>query len=116
MQEFYHLSTIEKGKISSGLLQKLIELNNHKNFLKSNNSKTGNDYSYRWNAAYYLARSLSRFDKTKSENTKAIELIKKLQQEIFTDHMLGEDRYLELAALAARWTEFHIKENIKPIN
>lgn len=114
MCDFYKLVETDK-QLSKGFLQKLIELKNHKDFLKSSHNRDGNDYSYRWNAAYYLKRVLDRYKTNKPEHQEVIDLIKRLQRELFADHAMGEDRYLDLAALAARWAEFHIKENIAPI-
>lgn len=104
------------GKVTKGFIHKLIDLKLNKDFMiqmqKQENELNKNDYSYRWNAAYYLARYQSRFDKGKPENIEVINLLETLKTYLF-DQSIGDDRYFDLIALAARWAEFHIKENIK---
>jgi CRISPR-associated protein Csm1 len=110
MLELYGL--VKEEKIPKGLLQKLMEWKSHKDYLVQHDK---NDYSYRWNAAYYLARCLERLKESNEEHQVPRVLLKRLQQEIFINHKLGVDRYLDLAALAARWAEYHCKENVKSI-
>jgi CRISPR-associated protein Csm1 len=104
----------EANKITKGFLHKLIDLKLKKDYMiqqQKSGDKIKNDYSYRWNAAYYIARFLERFEKDKPENRAIRQFLHDLKDKLFNQD-IGNDRYFDLIATAARWTEFHIKESI----
>lgn len=113
-EKFIKLYKID-GTITKGFLHKLIDLKLHKDYMlqmqEQKHREVKNDYSYRWNAAYYLARYLKRFDAKKATHFETIQLIDELKNNLF-DQQIGNDRYFDLIAVAARWAEFHIKEKI----
>jgi len=92
-----------KDTLSAGFRQKLRQFyiikNKHK---KDTNLKA--DLSYKWNCAYFIARYLhDKFeDKSKYKNEK--DFLDTLKNNLFTN-----ERYYDLAALAARWAELQLR-------
>ncbi|HPD64662.1 MAG TPA: type III-A CRISPR-associated protein Cas10/Csm1 [Bacteroidia bacterium] len=114
-------SEITENRLSKAILHQIIRW---KIIKDENNKKTKEnlppDLSYRWHTAYYLKRYGDRISRG---NESAKELLKKLQNGLFTGEgsfatkenssvKFTADRYYDLAALAARWAEMEIKEKI----
>lgn len=102
---------VKAGVLSKGFLHKLISFKLYKDYMismENSASDIKNDYSYRWNAAYYIARYADRFEKLTSGG----ELLEQIKKDLFAGQT---DRKFDLLALAARWAEFHLKENISPL-
>jgi CRISPR-associated protein Csm1 len=101
------------GVMSKAILHQLMKWK----FILDENRKGKHDLSYRWNTAYYLKRY---HDRIKEDQQQAKDLIKKLETALFTGQGAFTDnpvtfpaeRYYDLAALAARWAEMKLKENI----
>lgn len=101
-------------KITKGFLHKMIDLKLHKDYMikmQQTDQRVKNDYSYIWNGAYYIARYLQRFKPEKEDDREIRAFLDQLKNSLF-DQSIGQDRYFDLIAVAARWTEFHIKEDI----
>ena len=73
-------------------------------FIKDN-KKDKIDFSYKWNAAYYLKRFNDRHGKNNNEINK---FIISLQNKFIIDN---NNRNYELMALAARWAELEYRES-----
>lgn len=101
--EFYKYMNKEKPDLSLGLLHKLQGYKIYKDELKSKGEK---DFSYKWHSAYYLTRVL---DKIKEEKIEVRNFIKEIRNNLLHNGRFGSDRYLDLIALAARWTEYLLK-------
>ncbi|MCB0596842.1 MAG: type III-A CRISPR-associated protein Cas10/Csm1 [Lewinellaceae bacterium] len=67
------------------------------------------DFSYKWHSAYYLKRFAERHKK----QNEIVELLEQIQSRLLHDTVFGPDRFLSLAALAARWAEYELKMNKK---
>lgn len=65
------------------------------------------DFSYKWHSAYYLKRFAERYKK----NEEIVEFVEELHSRLLHDKAFGPDRFLSLAALAARWAEYELKMN-----
>lgn len=63
------------------------------------------DFSYKWHSAYYLERFAERYKK----NGEILKAAEELQSRLLHDKAFGPDRFLSLAALAARWAEYELK-------
>jgi len=101
--EFYKFMNKEKPDLSLGLLHKLQGYKIYKDDVKTKGKK---DFSYKWHSAYYLTRVL---DKIKKEKEEARNLVKEIRDNLLHNEQFGTDRYLDLIALAARWTEYLLK-------
>lgn len=80
---------------------KIIKDHNHINI----NEEKNLNYSYKWHAAYYLKRLQDRY---KGEH-QIEKFLENFQEKIMFHNDLGADRFLDLAATAARWAELAIQ-------
>ena len=103
-QQFVSLIT-EYG-LSKGILHKLMLYSSmaDRNKLRKKDGKP-EDFSYIWHISYYLTRYIARY----KENAVVCAFCRQLR-----DHDLDyrNGRNLELIALAARWAELVLKDNI----
>ncbi len=65
------------------------------------------DLSYIWHSGYQLSRTMERL-----KDEKAKEFVKSLRKRILHDGTYGE-HFLDIAALAARWAEYQLKDKSK---
>lgn len=72
---------------------------------RAEEGKGPKDFSYKWHSAYYLKRFAERYKK----NGEIMRLVHELQSRLLHDKAFGPDRFLSLAALAARWAEYELK-------
>lgn len=93
-----------ENELSSGFLQKLIAFKQVKDKHKTD-KKRKPDLSYKWNAAYTIARI-----KTDNKHTKL--LLENLKEVLFCGKEgISSNRYFDLIALAARWAELEKRSN-----
>lgn len=68
------------------------------------------DFSYKWHQAYYL----KRFEERHQSKKEVVEFVRELLANLTHYPKLeGPDRYLQLAAVAARWAEYRLKMSTK---
>lgn len=103
-QQFVSLIT-EYG-LSKGILHKLMLYSSiaDQNKIKKREGKP-EDFSYIWHISYYLTRYISRYN----QNKVVCDFCRQLRDKEL-DYRQG--RHLELVALAARWAELLLKDNI----
>ena len=65
------------------------------------------DFSYVWNSAYTLKRTIDRIG---DKNQEATDFVQSLADNILHNKDFGSERYLDLIAIAARWSEYLIKD------
>ena len=66
----------------------------------------GKDLSYIWHSGYQLSRMMERLKKKKE----AQDFIKSIRNRLMHDPEFSSERFLDLAAVAARWAEFSLKD------
>ena len=66
------------------------------------------DLSYIWNSGYQLSRLMERLNKKQE----ACDFVRSLRDRILHDKKFGE-RFLDIAAIAARWAEYNLKDKSK---
>lgn len=108
-----------KGKLSKALLQQLMQwkIIKDSHYKKEGSNK---DLSYIWHTAYYIARYRDKFKNEDPLNNH--DFLEKLKKGLFSGEAqfmvcnnkpkFGAERYYDLAALAARWAEMELKENV----
>ncbi len=118
MLQFYWFCGEKEAKLSKGFLQKMMSLKSLKDSMiaeqgrtKDHTLKNKNDYSYRWNSAYYVRRVMEKYIKKDTpDKAKVFDFLDKhIKEQLFTS-----DREFDLIALAARWAEYYIKEELNP--
>lgn len=95
-----------KNKLSTGFLHKLQNYKIQKDEALRKNER---DFSYKWHAAYTVARMLDTLKKNKENNESAIYFLTQISNNMMHNEQFGSDRYLDLVALAARWAEYLLK-------
>ncbi|HMQ59267.1 MAG TPA: type III-A CRISPR-associated protein Cas10/Csm1 [Flavilitoribacter sp.] len=90
-------------------IQRYYALHRHNRVLKAKGEEP--DLSYKWHQAYYLKRFSER---EKDQEVK--EFVMGLSRKLLHHPEFGSDRYLELAALAARWAEYELKDFVNDKN
>lgn len=100
------VSLIEEYDLSKGILHKLMLYSSiaDRNKILRKENKT-EDYSYIWHISYYLTRYMKRYE----SNPVVSDFCRSLRDREI-DYRNG--RNLELIALAARWAELILKDNI----
>jgi len=100
------VSLIEEYDLSKGILHKLMLYSSiaDRNKILRKENKT-EDYSYIWHISYYLTRYMKRYE----SNPAVYDFCRSLRDREI-DYRNG--RNLELIALAARWAELVLKNNI----
>ncbi len=93
----------DKPDLSLGLLHKLQGYKIYKDEIEQKGKK---DFSYKWHSAYYLTRVMEKINKEKTDTR---EFVEKIRNNLLHNEKYGSDRYLDLIALAARWTEYLLK-------
>ena len=103
-QQFVRL--IKDYDLSKGILHKLMLYSSiaDRNKLRRKEGKA-EDYSYIWHISYYLTRFMKRYE----SNQAVCDFCRSLRD---TEIDYRDGRKLELIALAARWAELELKENI----
>ena len=103
-QQFIKL--ISEYGLSKGILHKLMLYSSiaDQNRVKRREGKP-EDYSYVWHISYYLTRFISRY----KNNSVVCDFCRQLRDR---DVDYRQERNLELIALAARWAELILKDNI----
>ena len=100
------VSLIENYDLSKGILHKLMLYSSiaDRNKILRKDNKT-EDFSYIWHISYYLTRYMKRYESNKAICDFCCSL---------RDHEIDyrNGRKLELIALAARWAELELKDNI----
>ncbi len=84
-------------------IQRYYALHRHNRVLKAKGNEP--DLSFKWHQAYYL----KRFSEREKDN-EIKEFVVDLSRKLLHHPDFGPDRYLELAALAARWAEYELKD------
>lgn len=110
---------VSSGGLSAGFLQKLMQfqaikkLNETDQELEDNNKTI--DLSYQWKAAYTIGRYQERYKRARNqEKSKAVKGFLETQKRklLFASSRNGYDnRYFDLAALAARWAELQLRRD-----
>ncbi len=100
------VSLIEEYNLSKGILHKLMLYSSiaDRNKILRKENKT-EDYSFIWHISYYLTRYMKRY-----ESNPAVSDFCRSLRDREIDYRNG--RNLELIALAARWAELVLKDNI----
>ena len=100
------VSLIKDYDLSKGLLHKLMLYSSiaDRNKLRRKEGKS-EDYSYIWHISYYLTRLMKRYE----SNLAVCDFCRSLRDKEI-DYRDG--RKLELIAIAARWAELELKDNI----
>ena len=102
------VSMIKKYDLSKGILHKLMLYSSiadrNKRLRKEGKPE---DFSYIWHISYYLTRYMKRYDESK--NREVHDFCRSLRDHEIDYH---NGRKLELIALAARWAELILKDNI----
>lgn len=96
----------EEG-MSRGLLHQLQRYKVFRDDSKRRHEERGTsvDFSYKWHSAYYLKRFLERYKKKDN----ICDFVSELMRRMIYDGTFGADRFLDMAALAARWVEYELK-------
>lgn len=68
--------------------------------------KEEKDFSYIWNSGYQLSRLMDRLNNKKE----AREFVEDIRDRIMHDKQFGAERFLDIAALAARLAEYSLKD------
>lgn len=100
------VSLVKDDKLSKGILHKLMLYSSiaDRNKLRRKEGKA-EDYSYVWHISYYLTRFMKRYE----SNRAVCDFCRSLRDKEI-DYRNG--RKLELIALAARWAELILKDDI----
>jgi CRISPR-associated protein Csm1 len=93
------------GIISRALLHQIQKYKKIKDTGKDNDKI---DLSYQWHSAYSITRTLENISKDKNED--AWSFVNDMRVNILFNREFGNERYLDLIALAARWAEYIIKD------
>jgi len=95
-------------KIGKSLLHTIqnAKLKKDENTRRKNRGES-EDLSYIWHSAYQLSRMIERLDDKKHKS--AIEFVKDLMERILRDRKF-HDKFIDIAAVAARWAEYYLKE------
>ena len=104
------VSMIKDYGLSKGILHKLMLYSSiaDRNKLRRKEGKQ-EDFSYIWHISYYLTRYIKRYESNKT----VCDFCSSLRDKEI-DYRKG--RNLELIALAARWAELELKDNINNLN
>ena len=101
--QFMKFMDKEKPDISLGFLHKI---QGYKIFKDQKQKEGAKDFSYKWHSAYMISRILGG---KKDDKKEMKEFLKDIQKNLMHNKQYGSDRYLDLIALAARWTEYLLK-------
>ena len=92
------------GDINRALNQ---NIQKYKLIKDENTDKEVKDLSYVWNSAYSISRTLERINKVK--HPEAWDFVDTIRKNIIHNEEFGNERYLDLLALGARWAEYFLK-------
>ena len=92
------------GIVSRSLIQ---NIQKYKLIKDGSIKKEEKDFSYVWNSAYTISRTLERIKK--ENHPEAWTFVNDISKNIIHNDKFGSDRYLDLLSLGARWAEYLLK-------
>lgn len=95
-----------ENKISRSFLHKIQSYKVRKDEALRKNKR---DFSYKWLAAYNVARIIEPLKHKGDQNEELIQFLNKISKHMMYHADFESDRYLDLIALSARWAEYSLK-------